>query len=258
MGSAALPIIGGALGLYSAGTAASGQRRAARAQEGIARNQRQLLTQASPYYNEVLRYLSQSAGLTPTGQATPATAAGAPSAGSSAPLPTGSGALPDSALGIFAQNPADRYQFQAAEEQLARLRDTRANQLQHALGLRGAGQATTAAALARNEGDYQSGTAQFRRQLAMAARAEQERRVGALLQALAPGLGAGAGAAGIFGSQASLYGNQASAAGAGVGNLLSNWLLAQAMRQGTAGPVNQPSEEDALQFLMGRASGLFG
>jgi hypothetical protein len=154
--------------------------------------------------------------------------------------------LPDSALGIFAQNPEDRLRFQAAEEDIGRLRDTRANQLQHALGMRGAGQGTISAALARNEGDAQQQTAAFRRNLALAARAEQERRVGALLQALAPGLGAGNAAAGIFGQQAQLYGNQATAAGQGVGSLLSNWLLAEAMRRQNQG---QGSGEAAPSFF---------
>lgn len=262
MGSA-LPIIAGATGLLSlvqGGQAASGQRRAARAQESVARNQRQLFAQTTPYYGSILEYLSRSAGLqpptgafAPNAAATPATTPGGGTPASSAPLPAGSGALPDSALGIFAQNPDDRLRFQAAEEDLARLRDVRANQLTHALGRRGAGSATTAAALARNEGDYQQQTAAFRRQLALAARAEQERRVGALLQALSPGLGAGNAAASIFGGQAGMYGNQVTAAGAGVGNLLSNWLLAEAMRrqnQGTNGGIAGYQDPAGLMALL--------
>ena len=238
MGGAALPIIGGALGLYSAGSANRNQKRAVRAQEGIARNQTQLLKQASPYYNAVLQLLSQQAGLQVPGAggtATPVTSApGNPSVGRS-PLPAGSGALPDSALGVFGQSDQDRIAYGQAEDQIGQMRDRRNEQLRFMLGRRGAGEATISSALAQNEGDYQSQLAAFRRNLALAARSEQERRLMTLLSALNPGLGAGAAAAGIYGGQANLAGNQALAAGSGAGSFLSNWMLAEAMRRGQGG-----------------------
>lgn len=254
MGSA-LPIIGGTLGLYSAGKSASAQKRAANAASGVAKNQNQLFKQTTPYYGAILDYLAQNAGIqlpqaqTPGGAATPAN----PALGSS-PLPAGSGALPDSFLGIFGQNEQDRLALGQAEDDLGRIRERRDQQLRHRLGQRGAGEATISSALAQNEGDYMTQLAAFRRSLALAARQEQERRVAQLLGALNPGLGAGQAAAGTFGNQANMYGNQASAAGAGVGSFLSNWLLADAMRR-QGGQGIAPGEQDPWQaYLMGRGS----
>jgi len=234
-----------------------------RAQEGIARNQTQLFRQTSPYYNQVLQLLSQNAGIEIPGVTTPASgvnrfgpwtgprnpyeagrplsATGNPSVGSS-PLPAGSGALPGSLLGIYNQNEQDRLALGAAEDDIGRIREARNQQLRFQLGRRGAGEATISSALAQNEGDYQSQIAAFRRNLALAARGEQERRLMQLIGALAPGLGQGSAAAGIYGGQAGLYGGQAAAAGQGVGSFLSNWMLAEAMRRrgtgGIAGPLD--------------------
>jgi hypothetical protein len=229
MGGAALPIVGGALGLYSAGSAARNQKRAVRAQEGIARNQTQLFRQTSPFYNAALSYLAQNAGLQIPGTATPAN--GSPG---STPLPAGTGGLP----GIFGQNEQDRLAFQAAEEDLSRTRDRSAEQLKFQLGQRGAGEATISSALARNEGDYMQQLSAFRRQLALAARAEQERRVASLLGALNPGLGQGAAASGAFGGLANMFGGQGAAAAGGLNSFLQNWYLAEAMKKyrgGTGG-----------------------
>jgi hypothetical protein len=276
MAAAALPIMA-ATGVYSAVNANRNQKKATSLQQGIAKNQNQLFQQTTPYYGAILQYLAQNAGinLPQSGVATPAryeqgltgpkrlvagtgSPAGTPTnALASSPLPSGSGALPDSYLGVFGQNEQDRLAFGQAEEDLGRQRERREQQLRFRLGQRGAGEATISSAMAQNEGDYQSQLAAFRRQIALAARAEQERRVAQLLGAMNPGLGQGAAASAAFGQNAAMYGGQANAAGAGLGSFLSNWLLADAMRRqgagGIAGTAGTPY--DPLQEMLRQSTG---
>lgn len=238
MGGLAAPIIGGAFGLLGANSAARNQRRATGAQRNIAQQQAGLFRQASPYYQPILEYLAGNAGLTPL------TAPGrSPAATGTAgqPLPGGEGSLQPGALGIFQSNPADALRFRQAEEDLARSRIAREQQLRFRLGRQGAGEATTAAAIARNEQDYQTGLGQFRRAQAIQAGSEQERRIGALLAALGIGFGQGGNAAAIFGNQANLAGNQLGQSGGMLSQALSDLILARLMaRRGGTPPIVDP------------------
>lgn len=117
--------------------------------------------------------------------------------------------LQNSALGVYGSNPADVFRMQQAEEDIDRLARQRAQQLQYRLGQQGiGGSGTMAAALARNESDALSQLANFRRQLAIGAGQEQERRMSALMQFLNPALGAGPALAQQYGQMAGQFGQQ--------------------------------------------------
>lgn len=142
----------------------------------------------------------------------------------------GSTAMPLASLGIFGQG-ADRQRFAAAEEDLSRIRQQRNAELLLGLTNQGAGAATTSAALARNEGDYQRDLAGQRRDLAINSGQEATNRVLQLLSALAPGFGLGQGAASIYGDQASLAAGNQNAAGQATGDALQAYLMYQAMKR---------------------------
>jgi hypothetical protein len=163
----------------------------------------------------------------------------------------GMGSIPQSALGIYGTNPADQYRFAQAEDEIGRLRQRRAQQLQYQLGQQGAGTNTTAAALGRNEEDALRQLTEFRRNLAINAGSEQERRVGALLGALSPGFGQGQAAAGIFGQQAAQAGSQLGQASAGIGDALQNYMLWRALQKQQKQPAVDPMAQYGQDILYG-------
>lgn len=239
MGGATIPIALGAMSLFGQNQAAKAQKDAARPAKTIAGMQKNLFAQTQPYYAPILQLLAQRAGVQMPGGGLPplakggtGTTPGGPGpAGSLTPhLPMGTTAMPENQLGIFGQG-EDRLRFAQAEEELERIRRQRNAELLLGLTRQGAGAATTSAALARNEGQYQEGLADFRRNLAINAGDEQARRAQALLSALSPGFGLGQSAAGILGDQAGLAANRANAMGQATGDALSNYLLYQAMRR---------------------------
>ena len=242
MGASAVPIGLGVLGLLGQSQAAKAQKAASSPQRTIAGMQKGLFAQASPYYASILQALAGNAGMGLPGQAPPGTpplaktgagfgTPGAPMGSGGQPgLPMGSTAMPENALGIFGQG-ADRQRFAAAEEDLSRIRQQRNAELLLGLTRQGAGAATTSAALARNEGDYQRDLAGSRRQLAISAEDEATQRVLQLLGALSPGLGLGQASAGIYADQA----NRAAAGGqagmAATGDALQAYLMYQALKR---------------------------
>lgn len=243
MGAAAVPIGLGALSLFGQAKAASDQRKAQAPQRSIAQNQKQLFQQTLPWYNPILQALAGNAGLTLPGGAGAGGVPGglaksaAPGAASGAPpaLPMGSTAMGQGALGIFGSNPADRYRFAQAEEELGDLRRRRNAELMMNLTQQGAGSATLASALARNEGDYQQGLAGARRDLAINAQDEAQKRLLTLLSALSPGMGLGQSAAGIFGDQAALAAGRQNAMGQAAGGALEAYLQYQALKRQRSG-----------------------
>jgi len=99
-----------------------------------------------------------------------------------------------SQLGIFGQG-ADALRFQQAEEDINDAARQRANLLRFRLGQQGIGNSgTMASALAQNERGAMDSLADFRRNLAINAGGEQERRMQLLAQLL--GLGQGIGSQG--------------------------------------------------------------
>lgn len=227
MGGATGAIIGGGLSLLGANRAAGAQRRALDPQRRLAQDQLGLFHQASPYYGQVLQYLAGNAGLgipsaQPTAQRAQPGFGTPPIASTQAPLTGTPSAIPQSALGIYGTNPADQYRFQQAQEQIDQERRQQAQRLSYMLGQQGAGSNTIASVLGRNQQGAEDQLARFRQQLAINAGGEQERRVGALLQALGAGFGQGSQAGGLLGQQAALAGNQLAGASQGIGSALDN------------------------------------
>ncbi len=242
-------------------------KKSANAQEKIANQNRLMFNQANQYYPGVLEMLARNAGIqlpvqTPQGapavsqgpskgfgtanrfqaaaQGVPSTqpvgrpvyanAAGAPMMG--AAMPTGTGALGDNQLGVFGQG-EDRLRLMGAEEDINRQRDKNVNALTARLMRQGLGNsATMGSGLTKlfSEGDQQ--LAGFRRQLAINAGEEQRRRLGELLGALSPGMGAGNAASNIFGQQSAMANQGVQNAMGGLGNLLQTWQLQQMLKQG--------------------------
>lgn len=258
MGHALGGIVGGGLSLLGASQASRQQRAALGPQRSLARQQAALFREAQPYYGQVLQYLAGNAGLPVPGAAA---GGGSPAAGGGPGLPPGAGSIPESALGVYGTNPADRYRFAQAEDELGNLRRLQASRLAYQLGQQGAGSNTIAAALARNEQGATDQLSQFRRQLAINAGAEQERRVGGLLSALSPGFGAGPAAAGIYGQQAAQAGSQLGQAGAGIGQALQNYMLYRVLsrqRQQPAGIGGEEMDPLGLMRLLYSTPGVGG
>lgn len=237
----ALGFIGDLLGLNQAKSA----RQSSAAQNAIAKQQLAMMQQAEPYYGALLQWAAQNAGLrlpqtpgiagpvsAPSAQPKPGfgssmdrlAAMRAGGQGTASIQPVGgrpqiggllqggqpAAGLPNSALGIYGSNPADVYRMQQAEEEVNRLANQRGQMLQYRLGQQGIGNSATAgAALARNEQDALTQLANFRRQLAINAPMEQERRMQQVFQLLGLGQGAGGQAASIYGQQAGLQQQQA-------------------------------------------------
>jgi hypothetical protein len=102
--------------------------------------------------------------------------------------------VPNSALGVFGQG-ADALRFQQAEEDISDAARQRANLLRFRLGQQGiGGGGIAAAAQVQNERGAMDSLADFRRNLAINAGGEQERRMQLLAQLL--GLGQGIGSQG--------------------------------------------------------------
>lgn len=132
--------------------------------------------------------------------------------------PTQAGVLPYSQLGIYGQNPADRYRLQQAEEDIGRMADRQSHQLGYRLGQQGIGQSGIgAAAQAQNQLAATRDLSNFRRNLAINSGQEQQQRIAQLLAAL--GLGAGAAGNAMAG-----YGAQQQLAQAGQQGQFSNLL----------------------------------
>ncbi len=106
------------------------------------------------------------------------------------PLAQGPG-VPNSALGVFGQG-ADALRFQQAEEDINDASRQRANLLRYRLGQQGIGNSgTMASALAQNERGAMDSLSDFRRNLAINAGGEQERRMQMIAQLLGLGQGIG-------------------------------------------------------------------
>lgn len=231
MGGATLPIIGGALGLLNQIGAAGRQRQATGQLKSLAQGQRGLFQSATPYYAPILQWLSGQAGVGPSQPGTPTPTSphqpGLPQAGATGqPLPMGTSALPQSALGVY-NNPAEALRYGQAEEDIGRTAHARAQELMRHLTQQGAGQSTIAAALARNASEADQGLAGFRRQQAIGAQSEQERRALTLLQALGMGTGAGGAAAGIYGNLNQIAAGQGAQGAAQVGDILQQYYALQ-------------------------------
>jgi hypothetical protein len=106
----------------------------------------------------------------------------------------------------------------------------RGAQLQHTLGQRGVASGSIGAALANNDRNAMRDLAGFRRQLAIDAPHEQERRMAAFLGALNPALSGGQNAANIYGQQGLYQGQQAAQSFGDIGQLAQGYFQNQALQ----------------------------
>lgn len=164
-------------------------------------------------------------------------------------------------------SPELQMRLRAAEEDINKRRTMQANQLRHQLGGAGVAQASVGAALARNQSEADQQYAGFRRQLAIDADAEQERRLAALQQMISLGFGQGSQAMAGMGQQSQMYGQQQAAANQGMSNIMGQWAMGRQLQGlgGAGGTMDrygpslggmeryQPTQQDIdeLMFYLG-------
>lgn len=204
----------GALGSYFTGkSAAKAQKEQMRRQAQLLQMQGQTYKAAMPTYQAALAQYAQAAGLDPNHHTMQ------PMAGQ-----------PGYQVGNQWGDPTDQYRFAAAQDSINHLAQQHQNQLQHTLAARGIASSSVGAALAHNQQAALQDLAGFRRNLAIDAPHEAERRRAALLGALGPAFGQGSQASAGYGGQAAQYGQQANQAYAGLGNIVQNWQQQNALQ----------------------------
>lgn len=211
----------GVVGNFVTGrSAANAQKEAMRRQAQLIQRQTQTYAQAQPAYNQLLQQYMANAGL-------------GPSAGVTQQAPGQFGLQNRSqqfGLGGGFGSYEDQLRLQGAQEDIARHQMQGANQLRFQLGQRGLADASIGAALGRNAALGQQQYGQFRRQLAIQAPQEQERRMAALQGLIGMGFGQGGAASAGYGQQAGVYGNQANQAYNAIGGIAQNWQQQNALQ----------------------------
>jgi len=176
----------------------------------------QLFRKSMPLYEQTLQDYAQRAGI-----------------GTPGVQKTGEGQYrvtpPDRQFGMGGNygNQEDQLRLQAAEEQINDYFRQQANQLRHG-SQGGAGLQAGLARLAGQQGEQYAG---FRRNLAINAGQEQERRLQGLQQMLGFGLGQGGAAQAGYANLAGQYGQQAAAANQGLAGILQNYQMQRLMQQ---------------------------
>lgn len=262
----AFPILGalgavGAIGsLFGGRSAQKAQKEQLRRQGDIAGQQANLFRQATPYYNALLQNYAQQLGLNVAPPQTITQNTGAMrSAGGLKVAPVQrqvanpayaqyqqQQAAQPAQGGLLGSNwgtQADQLRLQQAEEDINRASQQRANQLRFQLGSRGIADSTIAAALAQNEARAGDEFARFRRGLAVAAPQEQTQRLGQMLGFLGPALGAGSSAAGIYGGQGALFGQQAAGNYGTIGQLAQQYAYQDALRRRMRQPTTYGTDD---------------
>jgi hypothetical protein len=108
------------------------------------------------------------------------------------------GGASDAQMGIW-NNPEDRMRLMAAQDDIDRYQQQQGNQLKHNLGQRGMlDSGAYGAGLARQGSNALQSYADFRRQMAIGAGTEEERRIANFMNALAPGMNMAQPAANTF------------------------------------------------------------
>lgn len=218
-------IIGGAgaaANYFTGKSANKASKEMMRAQKGILKQQAQTYKAAQPTYMAALQQYAQAAGLDPNHH-------------TMQPMPGQAGYQMGNQWG----QPEDQMRFAAAQDQINHMAQQRQNQLQHTLAARGVASSSVGAALAHNQRAALQDLAGFRRQLAIDAPHEAERRRAALLGALGPAFGQGAQASAGYGQQGAQYGAQAQNAYANIGGILQNYQYGRALGQYGQQPPGQ-------------------
>lgn len=158
--------------------------------------------------------------------------------GLSRPGTNRTGGVSDNQMGIW-NNPEDRLRMMAAQDDIDRYQRTQGNRLQHELGQRGLlDSGMYGASLERLGSNALQQFADFRRNLAIGAGGEEERRMQQFLSALAPGMGMAAPAANTFsqlGNQAGQQAQQSNQALSGLFQLFGQLFGPQPGQQGWQG-----------------------
>jgi hypothetical protein len=185
--------------------------------------QMQQYQQAVPQYNEAVNFLQQQAGLGPQPMSNDVMAR---RRGMTIPQQ-------DPNLGIW-NNPTDRFRMGQAQDDIDRYTMQQGNQMRHLLGQRGMlDSSVTGGAMQRLASDAMREYAGARRDLAISAPQEQERRIAMFMQALAPMLNMGQQSFQNYGQLAGTKMQQAQAANSVLPQLFG--LAAQAYGMGGFG-----------------------
>lgn len=226
----------GAISSFLTGNKANKNQSRALDQQGqIANQQGQMFQQANPYYAALLQAYGQHAGFTQgPPQPGPDQAQGglAGNLGFTQPGAQQPGAMhPPANPYSF---PEDRLRYQQANENITNNAQRAGNQLSYGMQRRGMGGSNYdvqgRAALLANANQQRAG---FERQQLIDAPNQYAQRLGMLMNALNPGLGAGPSAAGMYGQQGQIYGQQASEAGGNLGGIMQQMAYLQALKQPT-------------------------
>lgn len=221
----AVALGGGLVNAITGRSAAKASKEMMRRQAQTIQLQNKNFLAAQPYFQQLMQAYAGRAGI---GLAPGLTQTGANTFRATTP----------GRLGSNYGSPEDQLRMSAAEEDVNRYFQQQANQLRHRLG-QGAG---AEAALARLGSQQAQQLAGFRRQLAIEAPREEERRMANLMQLIGMGFGQGTQAAAGFGQQGAQYGQQAAAANQGLGNIVQQYMyqntLANQLGQGGGGGDN--------------------
>lgn len=240
-------MIGSALSGFGASKAA---KKAAGEQAAVGKRMRRTYDKVNPLYLQTLDWYARRAGLpgidtggAPTnavsgqGGISPATAA---RMGLTQQQPgmrgrdaySQRGVLPNSALGIWGSNPEDVMRMNQAQEGVDLMAQQRQQMLMNRLGRQGIGGSTMASAVGNIDQDAFRQLADFRRNLALSAGQEEERRMANVMGGLGPGISMGEQGANMSGQQANMYGQQAQGAMDNIGQLMQLYAQRDAMRRG--------------------------
>jgi hypothetical protein len=189
-----------------------------RRQSQLIQRQGQTYAQAQPYYQPLLQQYAHNAGV----EVAPGMTQVGDNHYAATPRPGG--------LGSAWGTPEDQLRFQAQDELARRQRDQGQSALLHSARQQGLSEGTIAAMLHQNQSQYDAGNIGFRRQLAINAPQERERRLALLREALGMGFGQGGAASAGYGQQAGVYGQQAAAANQGTGNILQQWMYQHSLK----------------------------
>ncbi len=209
--------VGGLGSLIGGMSANKSSKELQRRQRDIANEQLGLFRTAKPYYGDILSRYAGFAGL----------------GGSPGLQQVGEGHY---RMGDNYGTPEDQLRLQQGEEDINRFARQNANRLRFQLGQRGIASGTQAAALAANQRAAAQDYGNFRRQLAIQAQGEQERRLANLTGLLGLGFGQGGVAQSVLGQQAGQYGQQAAGQFGNLGNILQQYMYQRQLGQlGQAG-----------------------
>lgn len=227
----------GAIGNYFQGrSAANAQKEMSRRQAQLIGAQTGLFNQTVPQYQQLLQEYARRAGIGGGGYSQEY--GNAMSQRNAGALPPGaSGYQPGGTITQYRQGPndglmpEDRIRLEQLREGLNQQGRYGANQLRFNMGLQGLNQGAQGEAQRRLQSDLAKAYSRGQQQIGLDAIGRQDQRLAAFQNALGFGLGQGSQAAGGYGQQAQMYGNQAQQAYGGIGDIVSQYQYGQNLRR---------------------------